>query len=97
MNSVLRLASALVPEAMSPVQRWDRICQAVGEAHIASHKGGRAQTEAGEYLAGEAYDAACDTILQLILAPEATRMMTEAREFLAFHLRGPAMSGVPRE
>lgn len=88
MSGALRLATALAPEALSPAQRWDRIFQAVGEANIASHKSGRAQTEAGEYLAGEEYDSACDNLLMLILAPEAVPMLNEAREFLHFTYGG---------
>ena len=82
MNSALRLATSIAPEALSPAQRWDRICQAVGDVHLAATDRARAQSEAAEYLAGEAHDAACDTILHLIMAPEAKSMMNEVREFL---------------
>ncbi len=88
MSGALRLATALAPDALSPAQRWDRICHAVCEAQIASCHSGQAQSEAAEYLAGEAYEAACDSILALILAPEAIPMINEAREFLHFNYGG---------
>ena len=88
MSGTLRMALSLAPEAMSPAQRWDRICQAVGEAHIARSKNAQAQSEAAEYLAGEDYEAACDSILILLLAPEAIPMINEAREFLHYTYGG---------
>ena len=82
MSSAPRLATLLVPQTISHAQRWDLICQAVGEACLADAQRAQSQTDAADYLAGEAHDAACDTILQLVMAPEAMPMMNDVREFL---------------
>ena len=73
---------SIEPLAMSHAQRWDRICQAVGEAHLAASQLAQSQSEAADYLAGEAHSAACDVILQLVMAPEGIPMMNDVREFL---------------
>lgn len=82
MSVAQRPSSLIAPQTLSPAQRWDRICQAVGEVHSARTKRAQAQTEAADYLAGEAHDIACDRLMMLVLAPEAVPMMDEVRGFL---------------
>ncbi len=75
-------------EAMSPSQRWDAICKLIGVAQLEEVHCAEAQTEAAECIASTAHEAACDQLIELLLPPEAGRMLTDVTKFLDFTYGG---------